>query len=39
MKTSIWWHAKVKLDANPFDPQWREYFEDRKRLKQASGHR
>ena len=22
-------HVKVKRDANPFDPQWRDYFEDR----------
>ncbi len=24
-------HAKIKSAANPFDQQWREYFEDRKR--------
>lgn len=25
----IWRHVKVKSEANPFDPQWRTYFEDR----------
>jgi RNA-directed DNA polymerase len=24
-------HVKIKKDANPFDPQWDEYFEDRRR--------
>jgi RNA-directed DNA polymerase len=38
-KTPIRRHVKVKLDANPFDPHWCGYFEDRKRLKQTSKHR
>jgi RNA-directed DNA polymerase len=26
-------YVKVKSDANPFDPQWRSYFENRKKLR------
>ena len=26
-------HVKIRQDANPFDPCWREYFERRKRIK------
>ena len=29
----IWRHLKIKADANPFDPVWRPYFEERARLK------
>jgi RNA-directed DNA polymerase len=29
----IWRHLKIKADANPFDPGWRPYFEERTRLK------
>ena len=29
--TPIVRHAKTRLDANPFDPQWRNYFEARRR--------
>lgn len=29
--TKIRRHVKVKADANPYDPEWRSYFEDRKR--------
>ena len=28
-ETSIRRHVKVRADANPFDPHWRSYFEDR----------
>jgi RNA-directed DNA polymerase len=38
-ETPIRRYVKVKADANPFDPHWRGYFEDRKRLKLASEHR
>jgi len=31
--------AKVKSDANPFDPLWHGYFESRTRLKGARYHR
>jgi RNA-directed DNA polymerase len=31
--TPIRRHAKIKGDANPFDPQWEPYFEDRLGLK------
>jgi RNA-directed DNA polymerase len=27
-------HIKIRSDANPFDPSWRSYFEDRALLKQ-----
>jgi hypothetical protein len=26
-------HTKIKMDANPFDPSWRGYFEERALLK------
>jgi hypothetical protein len=29
----IWRHLKIKSDANPFDPSWRPYFDERKLLK------
>jgi RNA-directed DNA polymerase len=29
----IWRHHKIKGDANPFDPSWRSYFDERKLLK------
>lgn len=32
-KTAIRRHLKIKSDANPFDPGWREYFEQRVLLK------
>lgn len=31
-ETPIRRYVKVKSDANSFDPRWREYFEDRKRI-------
>lgn len=31
--TAIRRHVKIKMDANPFDPQWETYFEDRLGLK------
>lgn len=33
---SIWRHIKVKADANPFDPLWETYFEERLTLKMKS---
>ena len=36
-KTSIQRHVKVRSNANPFDAYWRDYFEARESLKQASG--
>jgi len=38
-ETPIRRHVKVKSDANPFDPNWREYFENRKRLDRAGNRR
>lgn len=38
-ETPIRRYVKVKSDANPFDPHWRGYFEDRKRLGRVSGQR
>jgi hypothetical protein len=38
-KTPIRRHIKVKSNANPFDPNWRGYFESRKNLKRASSQR
>lgn len=29
----IWRHLKISSDANPFDPSWRPYFDERKLLK------
>ncbi|BAY51406.1 reverse transcriptase [Thermostichus vulcanus NIES-2134] len=33
--TRIQRHVKIKADANPFLPEWAEYFEKRKKLKKA----
>ncbi|BAC07667.1 group II intron reverse transcriptase/maturase [Thermosynechococcus vestitus] len=33
--TRIQRHVKIKADANPFLPEWAEYFEERKKLKEA----
>lgn len=30
-KVRIRRHAKIRQDANPFDPQWRQYFDDRRK--------
>ena len=38
-ETPIRRYVKVKSDAHPFDPHWRGYFENRKRLDRACGHR
>ncbi|MGD0942016.1 MAG: group II intron maturase-specific domain-containing protein, partial [Terracidiphilus sp.] len=38
-ETPIRRYVKVKSDANPFDPCWRSYFENRKKLGRVSGHR
>jgi RNA-directed DNA polymerase len=38
-ETKIRRHLKVKADANPFDPQWRAYFEDRPFFKRFGIHR
>jgi hypothetical protein len=35
-KTPIVRHIKVRSNANPFDPNWRSYFETRKGLKKGS---
>ena len=32
-------HVKVRMDANPFDPHWRDYFEDRAFFKRMGIHR
>ena len=32
-------HVKVKSEANPFDPRWRDYFEDRAFFKRMGIHR
>jgi len=37
--TKIRRHVKVRKDANPFDPQWRAYFEDRAFSKWLGVHR
>ncbi len=34
-ETPIWRHVKVKSDANPFDPHWRAYLEDRADFKRS----
>jgi RNA-directed DNA polymerase len=34
--TKIVRHVKTRQDANPFDPQWRKYFEMRRRKKTAN---
>ena len=38
-QTAIRRHVKIKADANPFDPRWRDYFEDRVFLKWYGVHR
>jgi len=39
VKTPIVRHVKVRSNANPFDPQWRGYFETRKSLERANSNR
>ena len=34
--TPIRRHIKIRKDANPFDPNWTEYFEERERLKKEA---
>jgi len=31
-KTKIWRHVKIRAKANPFDPSWDSYFEERLRI-------
>jgi RNA-directed DNA polymerase len=38
-KTIIRRHLKIKGEANPFDPKWRRYFEERKFFKKFGIHR
>jgi hypothetical protein len=38
-ETRIRRHVKVKSEANPFDPRWRDYFEDRAFFKRMGIHR
>ena len=38
-ETAIQRHVKVKSDANPFDSQWRTYFEDRADFKRSAVNR
>jgi RNA-directed DNA polymerase len=38
-QTKIRRHVKVRADANPLDPQWRGYFEDRAFFKKLGIHR
>lgn len=38
-ETKIQRHPQIKGTANPFDPRWREYFEDRAFLKRFGIHR
>ena len=38
-ETKIRRHVKVRQDANPFDPQWRSYFEERAFHKKFGIHR
>lgn len=38
-QTSIRRFVKIRMDANPFDPDWRDYFEDRAFFKQFGIHR
>jgi len=38
-ETKIRRHVKVRAAANPFDPAWREYFEDRAFFKRMGIHR
>ncbi|MFI5305083.1 MAG: HNH endonuclease [Nitrospiria bacterium] len=34
--TPIKRHVKIKADANPFDPKWEEYFEERFQIKMSN---
>jgi RNA-directed DNA polymerase len=38
-ETTIRRHVKVRADANPFDPRWREYFENRAFFKKLGIYR
>jgi RNA-directed DNA polymerase len=38
-ETHIRRHVKVRAAANPFDPVWRDYFEDRAFFKKFGIHR
>ena len=38
-ETRIRRYVKVKSEANPFDPRWRDYFEDRAFFKRMGIHR
>jgi RNA-directed DNA polymerase len=38
-ETKIQRHVKVRADANPFDPQWHDYFEDRAFFRKIGIHR
>ena len=38
-ETKIRRHVKVRADANPFDPHWHDYFEDRAFFKKFGIHR
>jgi hypothetical protein len=39
MDTVIRRHVRVKPEANPFDPRWRDYFEDRAFFKRLGVYR
>jgi RNA-directed DNA polymerase len=39
VETKIHRHLKIKGEANPFDPHWRAYFEDRAFFKKFGVHR
>jgi RNA-directed DNA polymerase len=36
--TKIVRHRRIKVEANPFDPNWRPYFEDRAVFKKFGVH-
>jgi len=38
-ETKIQRHIKIRADANPFDPQWHDYFEDRAFFRKFGIHR
>jgi RNA-directed DNA polymerase len=38
-ETKIRRHVKVRADANPFDPHWHDYFEDRAFFRKFGIHR
>jgi RNA-directed DNA polymerase len=38
-KVKIWRHIKIRAAANPLDPKWRDYFEDRAFFKWFGIHR